>query len=138
MASPFDIGLRARSRTPLELIRLPEPMLETTVPMGTSEVSPKDNLPVAARPRLSGAEVTDALESLELNQTQFATLLDVGRTTVYRWCKPGAIAPGYVSILVRLLLATPNIRELINAPKTSRRGRPRKVHLSACPHRISD
>jgi hypothetical protein len=83
---------------------------------------------VTALPHLSGSEMIGALDALQLNQTQFAKILDVGRTTVYRWCKPGARAPGYVSILVRMLLAAPEIRTLLVIPDRPARGRPSKVH----------
>jgi DNA-binding transcriptional regulator YiaG len=82
---------------------------------------------VGARPRLSGSELADALRKLGLSPACFAELLDVGRTTVYRWCHDQARVPGYISLLARLLLTCPDAQRAIKRPELTTRGRPRRV-----------
>jgi DNA-binding transcriptional regulator YiaG len=82
---------------------------------------------VDARPRLSGSELADALQKLGLSPACFAELLDVGRTTVYRWCHDQVRVPGYISLLARLLLTCPDAQRAIRRPELRTRGRPRRV-----------
>jgi len=82
---------------------------------------------VDARPRLSGFELADALQKLGLSPACFAELVDVGRTTIYRWCNDEVRVPGYISLLVRLLLTCPDAQRAIRRPELRRRGRPRGV-----------
>jgi hypothetical protein len=80
--------------------------------------------PPAAKPRLTASELVAALKALDLEQIQLARILDKSSAIVRVWCRPGGSAPGYASLLIRMLLARPELRTLIQAPSSTGRGRP--------------
>lgn len=81
---------------------------------------------IGAKPYLTAAELIDALDTLDMEQSELARLLDVSRITIQRWTRNGAQVPGHVSLLVRLLLARPELKSLIGARARTGRGRPVK------------
>jgi hypothetical protein len=79
---------------------------------------------IASLPHMTSAELMDALDTLDIEQIELARLVDTSRTSVQRWSNEGA--PGCVSLLLRLLLARPELKELIGARPRTGRGRPVK------------
>lgn len=77
---------------------------------------------IASTPQLTPPELMDALDKLDMEQAELARLVDTTTTTAHRWSKAGA--PGCVSLLLRLLLARPELKELIGARPRTGRGRP--------------
>lgn len=78
-------------------------------------------------PPMTGDELVAALDALEIEQRELARLLGINEKTVRRWTVSGGEAPGYASLVVRLLLARPRLKELLGARKRSGRGRPPKA-----------
>lgn len=81
---------------------------------------------IEAMPRLSVPELASALDELDLDQIELARLVDTSGATVRRWLAGSAEVPGAVTLLVRLLMARPELKELIGARPRSGYGRPRK------------
>lgn len=79
---------------------------------------------ITARPNMTAAELLDALDRLDLEQLELARLIDVNGKTVRRWTADDGKVPGCVSLLMRLLLERPELRELMGAKRKSGRGRP--------------
>lgn len=75
---------------------------------------------------MQAAELRDALDRLDMEQIELARLLDVTPRAVQKWLADGGTAPGYASLIVRLLLARPRLKESIDVRKRSGRGRPPK------------
>lgn len=89
---------------------------------------------ISARPHLTAAELLDALDKLDMEQAELARLLDVGPSTVRNWVADGGEAPGYASLVVRLLLERPQLKAMLGVRPRSGRGRPvrpRKVRQAA-------
>ena len=79
---------------------------------------------ISARPHLTAAELLDALDKLDMEQAELARLLDVGPSTVRNWVADGGEAPGYASLVVRLLLERPQLKAMLGVRPRSGRGRP--------------
>lgn len=73
---------------------------------------------------MSASELIEALDALDMEQIELARLLDVGPATVRRWVAGSTSAPGYVALVLRMLVARPELLVLIGARKRSGRGRP--------------
>lgn len=86
---------------------------------------------ISATPHLTPAELFDALSRLEIEQQELARLLDAGPATVRRWMAGTTEVPGHVSLLMRLMLERPELRELLGVRPRSGRGRPLKLAAEA-------
>lgn len=75
---------------------------------------------------MTAAELQEALDRLDMEQTELARLLDVTPRAAHKWLRTGGKAPGYVSLFVRLLLARPKLKDLLGVRPRSGRGRPPK------------
>lgn len=73
---------------------------------------------------MTAAELQDALERLDMEQIELARLLDVTPRAVQKWLRDGGTAPGYASLLVRLLVERPELRHVVGARRRSGRGQP--------------
>lgn len=89
---------------------------------------------ISATPHMTAAELQEALDRLDIEQIELARLLDVTPQAVHKWLRNGGKAPGYVSLFVRLLLARPELKGVLDVRPRSGRGRPvrpRKVRQVA-------
>ena len=75
---------------------------------------------------MTAEDLVAALDELEIEQIELARLLGVDDKTVRRWTAPGSEAPGYASLVVRLLLERPELKILLGVRKRTGRGRPPK------------
>lgn len=62
---------------------------------------------------MSAEELRKALDALELNQMELARFLGVYGQTVRRWVAPGGEPPQSVAILLRLLIARPELKSVV-------------------------
>lgn len=62
---------------------------------------------------MTADELRQALDKLELNQMELARFLGVYGQTVRRWVAPGGEPPQSVAILLRLLLARPELKSVV-------------------------
>lgn len=81
---------------------------------------------VSATPHLTAQELDAALRELDIEQLELARLVNAGSATVKRWLAGTSPVPGCASLVIRLLLARPELKELIGVRPRSGRGRPRK------------
>src|SRR5262249_10890154 len=79
---------------------------------------------IAAKPHLTGPELVAALEARDMEQIELGRLVDVNGSTAKRWVSGATDVPGCATLLVRLLLARPELKELIGARARSGLGRP--------------
>ncbi len=61
---------------------------------------------------MTGSDLRAFLADLGLGAYDFAALIGVGHSTVYKWLKPDAVVPGYVETVVTLLLLLRVSRDL--------------------------
>lgn len=80
---------------------------------------------------MTPAELVETLDRLDIEQIELARIVDSDKATVQRWSKRGV--PGCVSLLLRLLLARPELKDLIGARPRTGRGRPVKARAKAKP-----
>jgi hypothetical protein len=73
---------------------------------------------------MSPAELDAALESLEMEQVELARIADVNPKTVRRWVSGEVPVPGLAALLLRLLLARPELKGVIGVRRRTGRGRP--------------
>lgn len=79
---------------------------------------------ISATPHMTAAELQEALDRLDMEQTELARLLDVTPRAVQKWLSEGGEAPGYASLFVRLLLERPGLKRVLGVRPRSGRGRP--------------
>ncbi len=77
---------------------------------------------------MTADELREALLALDLYQMELARFLGVEGQTVRRWVAPGGEAPVVVGILLRLLLARPELAALVGLDRVRvRKMRPREA-----------
>ena len=85
-----------------------------------------ETTPLSERPPLTPAELARAINQLEIENKELARLLGVDMKTLWRWVEGQVAVPRYASLIVRLLLARPELKAVIGVRQKSGRGRPPK------------
>jgi len=62
---------------------------------------------------MTGPELRAALAGLGISRYQFAIVARVDPSTVYKWTKPGGVAPGYAVAIYELLRQVKGLRKLL-------------------------